>query len=209
MNNLNRIFANNLKYYMQKKNKNQKEVCTALKINTSSMSDYCNGKQYPRPDVIQKLADFFNIPVDYLITNQAQENNTSHQRYVKIPVLGYVKAGIPIEAIEDILGYEEIPETLAKTGEFFGLKIKGDSMYPILYDGDIVIVKRQTDIEHNSVGVILIDGHETTVKRIKKYDDAVALVAENPKYTSTFFTNNELDRLYIIGMVIESRRKFT
>lgn len=212
MNSLNRTFSNNLNYYIKKYKKTQKEICIALKINTSSMSDYCKGKQYPRPNVIQKLADYFNISTDDLITDKITNAQIlpkiERPKYVKIPVLGYIHAGEATNTPEHILGFEEITEELAKTGDFFGLKIKGDSMYPDLKEDDIVIVKKQSDVDSNSVVVALIDGTETTVKVIKKYDDAIALVAINPAYDNRFFTDKELNRLSIIGKVIESRRKF-
>ena len=78
--------------------------------------------------------------------NTPQQSQAIQAR--KIPVLGRVAAGIPINAITEIIDTEEISEELAKTGDFFALKIKGDSMEPRIVDGDVVIVKQQEDAEN-------------------------------------------------------------
>ena len=70
---------------------------------------------------------------------------------MRIPVLGRVVAGVPIEAVEDVLGYEEIPRRLASTGEFFALRVRGDSMLPTLRDGDTVIVEKQSELLEKKV----------------------------------------------------------
>lgn len=88
-------------------------------------------------------------------------------RGVRIPVLGRVVAGIPIEAVEEILDYEEITPELAATGEFFALKIRGHSMEPRMMEGDVVIVRKQEDVESGDVAIVLVNGNEATVKRVK------------------------------------------
>ena len=87
---------------------------------------------------------------------------------VSIPVVGRVAAGIPIDAIEEIIDREDIPSTLAKTGDFFGLRIKGDSMSPRIMNGDTVIVRRQDDAESDEIVIALINGHDGVCKKLKK-----------------------------------------
>ena len=90
----------------------------------------------------------------------------SSRKAVEIKVLGRVAAGIPLEAIEDVIDTEEIPQSLAKTGEFFGLQIHGDSMEPRMCEGDVVIVRQQDDAESGDIVIAMINGHDATCKRL-------------------------------------------
>ena len=99
---------------------------------------------------------------------------------VKVPVLGNVPAGIPIEAIQEIIGEEEIDRKTALSGEYFALKIKGASMEPRIFDGDIVIVKRQPNVENGQVAVVLINGEDATVKIVEKNEDGIIFSGNEP-----------------------------
>lgn len=127
---------------------------------------------------------------------------------VRIPILGKVVAGIPLEAITDIDGWEEISPKMASSGEYFALRIKGLSMEPKLHEGDIVIVKRQSDVESGDTAIILVDGEDATVKQIKKTKEGIMLIGLNiDVYPPHFYTNREIADLpvQIIGKVVESR----
>lgn len=129
---------------------------------------------------------------------------------VVIKVLGHVAAGIPISAIVDVIDTEEITEELARTGEFFGLKIKGNSMAPTICDGDIVIVRQQDDAESGDTIIATINGDEATCKRLRKYKDGIELISNNPAYDPFDFSNKDIleKPVKIIGKVVELRRKF-
>lgn len=128
---------------------------------------------------------------------------------IKIKIYGRV-AGIPLEAIEDVIDEEEIPEELARTGEFFGLRISGDSMEPDIHNGDTVIVKRQDDAESDEIVIALVNGNDGVCKRLKKYADSIALISLNPNYEPMYFNQEEIEEkpVKIIGKVVELRRKF-
>lgn len=136
------------------------------------------------------------------------ENEKPHG--VRIPVLGRVAAGIPIDAIEEVIDYEEISEKEARQGEYFGLQIKGDSMYPRILDGDVVIVKKQNYASNNDVVIVLVNGNEGTCKQFYKYDDHIELKPFNPMYQPMKFNKEEVNTLpvQIIGKVVELRGKF-
>ena len=129
---------------------------------------------------------------------------------VKINVLGRVAAGLPIEAVENIIDTEEISEEMAKTGDFFGLLIKGDSMTPSICNGDIVIVRQQDDAESNEVVIATINGTDAVCKRLRKYKDGIELLSNNPSYEPLNFSNEEIANkpVKILGKVVELRRKF-
>lgn len=127
-----------------------------------------------------------------------------------INVLGRVAAGIPIEAIEDVIDTEEISEEMAKTGEFFGLQIHGDSMEPKFSDGDVVIVRKQNDAESDDIVIAMVNGDDATCKKLKKYSDGIALISSNPAYDPIYFSKKEIEEkpVRIIGRVVELRAKF-
>lgn len=129
---------------------------------------------------------------------------------VTIPVVGRVAAGIPIEAAEHIIDNEEISPKMAANGEFFGLKIKGNSMEPKISDGDVVIVRKQDDAESGDIVIALINGDEGVCKRLKKYNDSIALISTNPEYDPMIFSKEEVETkpVQIIGKVVELRAKF-
>ena len=134
----------------------------------------------------------------------------STRKGVQIKVYGRVSAGIPLEMIEDVIDIEEISEDMARTGNFFGLRIKGDSMTPDICDGDTVIIRQQDDAESGDIVIATINGDEATCKRLRKYKDGIELIAINPSYGTLEFSNEEITRkpVKILGKVVESRRKF-
>lgn len=138
------------------------------------------------------------------------DSRYSKKKGVTINVLGRVAAGIPIEAIENIIDTEEITEELARTGTFFGLQIHGDSMIPNICDGDVVIVRQQEDAETGDIVIATVNGTDATCKRLRKYKDGIELIANNPTYEPMDFSNQEIleKPVRIIGKVIELRRKF-
>ncbi len=199
-------FVKQLKKYMTIKKKSQKDISNELGIPTTTVSNWYLGKKYPRPDSMQKLADYFGIKMEELISD-----NSTIKTGVKIPVLGTVIAGIPITAIEEILDYEEISESLAKTGDFYALKIKGTSMEPKMSEGDIVIVRQQNYVENNQIAIVLINGDEATVKQVRYRNDGIELIGFNSYvYPPTFYTKEQILNLpiQIIGKVVELRAKF-
>lgn len=130
---------------------------------------------------------------------------------LRIPVLGYVAAGIPIEAIEDIIDYEELdPKEYRDGAEYFGLQIKGASMEPRFTDGDVVIVRKQPDVDSGQIGIVCINGDHATCKKIKKTPEGVMLISTNPAYEPIFYSNEEIASIpiTILGRVVELRAKF-
>ena len=138
------------------------------------------------------------------------DDQPTTKKGVVINVLGRVAAGIPIEAIENVINTEEITEELACTGDFFGLQIRGDSMIPNICDGDIVIVRQQNDAESGEIVIATVNGTDATCKRLRKYSGGIELISNNPSFAPMDFTNQEIIEkpVKIIGKVVELRRKF-
>lgn len=163
-----------------------------------------------RRDKIAKIADALGVSPAYLMGWNEKTRSTPTNNPRLIPVYGSVPAGIPIEAIEDIIDYEEITEEMARCGEYFGLIIKGDSMIPDLKEKDVVIVRKQEDAESGDIVIALVNGNDACCKRLMKYAGGVQLLSNNPAYEPMMFTYDEdnTEPIRIIGKVVESRRKY-
>ncbi len=137
--------------------------------------------------------------------------SSDRRKIARIPVLGRVAAGIPIEAIENIEDYEErYISVLEDPHDYFALRIVGHSMEPRIWDGDVVIAKKMADVDSGSVAVVFVDGEDATVKQIKKSDEGITLIGWNPSvYTPKFYTWAEVEKLpvQILGIVKEVRGK--
>lgn len=187
----------------------QKEVADLLGVDRTTYVKYETGKSEPTFETLRRLADYFEVTSDYLIgtVNACHPTSTG----VQIPVLGEVRAGLPIEAVENIIDYEEIDAELARGGEYFALRIVGDSMEPRIREGDVVIVRKQPDIESGEIGIVLVNGDSATVKKVVKHEDGISLIAYNTAaYPPHFYTKKEISTLpvTIIGKVVELRAKF-
>ncbi len=185
-----------------------KELADYIKVAESTMSLYESGKREPDFKTLLAISERLDVSVDYLLGNDISP--THAKKGVKIPVYGSVAAGVPIEAITDIDDYEEIPEDMARTGEFAALKIKGDSMEPRFTEGDVVIVRIQETIENGEIAIVFVNGDEATCKKIKKTPDGIMLISTNPAYEPMFYSNREIADLpvRIWGKVVELRAKF-
>ena len=160
---------------------------------------------------IEQLSQLFNVKPSELMRIRKEDVNEYYQDMeetsgIKIPVLGKVAAGIPIEMIEDIVDYEEIPSSMTKTGDYFALQVKGDSMQPRICEGDVLIIKKQDDAESGDIVIATVDGQDATCKRLMKYAEGISLISLNQKYDPMFFSNS--DDVKIIGKVVENRQKF-
>jgi hypothetical protein len=202
------IFSKKLKYYLKLRNKTQLDLAKAIGVSNTTINNYVKGYNTPRMDKIDKICNYLNIERSNLLEDKEENNNTSHG--IKIPVLGTVAAGIPISAVEDILDYEEIPQSWQNQGEFFGLKIKGDSMEPRMESGDVVIVKQQSDANSGDTVIVLVNGDDATCKRLEKTDNGIMLVSTNPKYPPMFYSLEDIQTkpVVILGKVVELRQKY-
>ena len=164
----------------------------------------------PSMATIKKAANGMFMSFDELF-NQLDDNKVRMaKKAIRIPVLGNVDAGIPIEAIEDVIDYEEISEELAHTGDFFALKIKGDSMEPRICNGDVVIVRKQNYAESGDLVIVLVNGDSATCKKLAKFPSGIRLIPFNQTYEAMFYSNEEIENkpVRIIGRVVENRQKY-
>ena len=165
-----------------------------------------------RSDRVVDIASYFGVSTDYILTgkNGTLERVQLENEPCIIKVLGRVAAGFPIEASEDVIGEEMITSKMAESGEYFGLRISGNSMEPEIHHGSIVIVRQQDDVENGDIAIVLINGGEATCKKVEKFDNGIMLVPFNKEYPEKFYTNEEIENLpvRILGKVVEQRKKY-
>lgn len=205
------MFKDALKELRTKHKLTQEELATKIGLAKSTISMYENGNREPNMEQLEAFADYFNVSMNYLHgKHQEIIPVKAKTKGVKIPVLGEVAAGVPIEAVEDVLDYEEITPELASTGDFFALQIRGDSMEPRFCTGDVVIVRQQPHIETGEIAVVLVNGNAATVKKIQKSEAGIMLIPSNHAYEPKFYSNAEIQNLpiQILGKVVELRAKF-
>ena len=199
----------NLKEIRQSKKISQQKLADKIGVSRSTIAMWETGGSQPDNDNLKILADYFQVSTDYLLGNSPKET-TKNKKGIKIPVLGRVQAGIPVDAIEEIIDYEEITEEMAAQGDYFGLVIRGQSMMPRMVEGDVIIVRKQSDVDSGDIAVVLVNGNDATVKKIRKTESGIELVPLNPSFDIIYYTNEEIETLpvSIIGKVIELRGKF-
>ena len=222
-------FSDRLKKAMSDKQMKQVDLCNKTGIDKALISNYLSGKYKAKQDKLHKLAIALDVSEGWLMgydvdmdrewfeEKEPSEISIDNARYIetttktiKIPVLGKVPAGVPIEAIQDILGYEEIPASMLKSGNnYFALKIDGDSMYPDYKTGDIIIIRQQNDCNSGDDCVVMVNGDDATFKRVIKQEKSIILKPLNNNYDPYYFDEYEIltKPVKIIGIAIEVRRK--
>ncbi|MDU3215669.1 MAG: XRE family transcriptional regulator, partial [Negativicoccus succinicivorans] len=169
----------------------------------SSIAKIESGERDITRDKVVLLAAALGVTPSYLMGWTDEESGQPQSQptpgAVRIPVLGRVAAGLPISAQEDIIDWEEIPAVWEESGEYFALQIQGDSMTPRICSGDVVIVRKQNDVETNDLAIVLVNGDDATLKRVKKQENGITLIANNVAvYEPHFYTNEEVKRLPIV-----------
>lgn len=169
----------------------------------ATISRYASGEiTGVKRSTIVKLADFFKVSPAWLAGFSDKKYDDFNTKQ-SLPLLGIVKAGYDYLANENIISYVSADIKVSDIENCYALKVTGDSMEPVLYEDDIVIVHKQNDVENGQVAIILIDGEEATIKKVIKYDDYVELIAFNSYYPPKKLTKS--DNFKIIGKVIEGR----
>lgn len=216
--------ADNIKNIREKYNLTQDELGAIAGVSGGAVSTWERGTAEPRMGAIQKISDKLGISKSEVIGEPmfieadkifkdlvVCENRSEYKVHPPnhIPIYGTIPAGIPIAAIQDIEGYEEIDPSMLRGGKrYFGLKVKGNSMYPMFMEGDTIIVRQQPDCESGQVCAVRVNGDDATLKKVIKQGGTTILQPLNPEYEPMFFVSApEEPSLEIMGVVVEIRRK--
>lgn len=195
-------FEEMLKQFRQRLGLSQAELAQRLGLGASTISMYEAGKRQPDFKTEEAIADFFGVDIDTL----RGRNKSKPER--TIPVYDRVAAGIPLEAIDNIVDYEEIPAHWV--GEYAGFRVKGDSMTPRIQEGDYLIVRKQSDADSGDIVIAFVNGEDATVKKLIKQENGITLQPFNPAYEPMYFSNEQIEQLPVTiwGKVVENRQKF-
>ena len=149
--------------------------------------------------------DIYNSFSPSIIKGGLDKDNISSDE-IEIPILGKIAAGTPVEAIQNEVSRIPLPNNLEKNGQYFGLKVQGDSMIDAgINEGDTVIIKRSDTADNGKIVVALIDEQEAMLKRIRRKGKTVALESANRNYETKIFGP---DRVKVQGVLVSLYRNF-
>lgn len=208
---INKYVADKIKYYRIQRNLSQEEVAEELETSAVNISRYENGERKTNQDILFKLSQLFGVSInDFFPPVDNAKFIDLISNTIKIPVLGFIKAGVPIEAQEDIIDYVDIPAVWTKGGkDFYALKISGDSMTPKYNEGDIVIFEQTKDYEagKNKDCAVMVNCTECTFKKVFIDEQGITLQPYNMNYEPMRFTKEQAISLpiTIVGIAKEKR----
>ena len=195
--------AKNIKRLMALNQVNATDVCTALGFKAPTFSDWVNAKTYPRIDKIEAMSNYFGVSKADLVEEQLPSDAISYAPTQRIPILGRISAGLPLYADEQIEGYTYTD--LNHGGEYFALRVHGDSMDALgIKEGYLVIVRRQDYVDNGTICVVLVGDNEATMKRFYQDGDTVTLMPQstNPKHMPQIY-NLKYTPIHIIGKIVK------
>ncbi|MGM7635671.1 LexA family protein [Bacillus sp. Hm123] len=199
------IFSENLQRVLNERKVDQRVLADHLQVTEASVSQWVQGKKYPRIDKIQRMADFLNVSKSELIeeiTSVPANLKFSSPKLVKIPILGTIACGDPILAEENFKGWRHESEEFVPIGNVAYLECQGNSMEPTIPDGSLVLIREQPDVENGEIAAVLVNGDtEATLKRVKKQDGMVILMPDNPSHQPYIITESNPAR--IIGKAMK------
>lgn len=203
---------NRIKELRKQKNIKQTQLADILNVSQGTLSSWETGRYDIGNDDLRKLAAFFGVTTDYLLGRDI--DITKLPGYLgpvtenkKVPIIGSVKCGPNGLAFEYLEGYVLVDDSF--TGEIIAFHCKGDSMKDMgINDGDIAIVRKQDDVENGEVAVVIVNGDEGTLKRVRKFDGGIILLPANSNYKERVFTGEDLNLVKIVGKVLEIRKRF-
>lgn len=200
-------FSENLNRFLKVHGENQSDLCALCGVSSSTASGWCNGTIMPRMDKVQEIADHFGCRISDLVENQVSLPPDAIpidlSKYHQIPILGHISAGLPLYAEEHIEGYTLTD--LNGGAEYFALRVHGDSMNALrINDGDVIIVRRQEEVEQGEIAVVLVGGEDATVKRFYTTDSTVTLMPQstNPEHKPQLYDLSKT-AIRVLGKVVK------
>lgn len=203
-------FGDKLRQAMEKAEMNATELSEKTGISKSTISRYLSGGYIAKQRNLLKLSRALRVDPKFLFSDAVEELDANLEVY-RIPVVGKVVAGTPIDAIENITDYIRVTNPAAADGSYYALHITGASMEPEMREGDLVIVHKQDYFDSGDICIVLVNGNEATVKKVQKNESGITLIGFNPVvYPPHFYNAHEVESLpvRIIGKVEEIRRKY-
>jgi repressor LexA len=203
------MFWKNFLGLCEKNGKSPNYVAKDLGIASGTITNWKKGSE-PQPIKLKKIADYFGVSVEYLRGEPERQPDGSEvisldQRNLRmVPLFETVSAGFGAYASEDIQDYMPVYfHNLTEAAQTICIKVRGDSMYPKIEDGDIIQVHKQESVDDGSIAVVLLDGDEGLVKKVQYTSDGVDLISMNPMYPPMRFDGMDARRVRVVGLVTQ------
>lgn len=208
-------FSDRFKQLRKEHDLTQQALADRLEISKSSVNMYERGEREPNFQTLEAIADLFNVDMDYLLGKSHVPSRAAELLPLepfapthKIPILGRIRAGLPLYAEEHVEGYTFTE--LNGGAEYFALRVTGDSMNAArIGDGDTLVVRRQECVENGEIAVVLVGDDEATVKRFYKAGHTVTLMPQstNPVHKPQIYDTRKTS-IRIVGLVVQSMITF-
>ncbi len=197
------MFGEKLRSLRKERNMTQVDLAKALGLDKSSIAKYESAGIIPSVETLQKIAAFFNVSIDYLLNAQLYDINN----IFNVEIIGTVVAGRDGIATYEFLGVSQAININDKE-EYKYLKVRGDSMSPQIMEGDLALVRLQSDVDSGDLAVVIIDGEEGVIKKIQKTENSISLISFNPMYETRVFVGKDMAKIRIFGKVVKVERSY-
>ncbi len=191
-----------IKEYKERTGVRDSEIARRMNVSRSTATRWSSGEiKRVNKETLDRLSSMIGYNIEPVLKGMDIS--------IKLPILGYAKAGYDLFAEENYLGEEETSLEDRKNGDYY-LKVSGDSMKGVgIVDGSLVLVRQCSTVNSGEIGVILI-GDEVTIKRVIRKDKVLILEAANPDVESRYFSAKEIREypVQIIGRVISCKTYF-
>ncbi|MCO8193251.1 MULTISPECIES: LexA family transcriptional regulator [Anaerofustis] len=195
------MFGEKLRALRKKNNMTQVDLAKALDLDKSSIAKYESAGIIPSVDTLQKIASLFKVSIDYLLNAQLYDINN----IVNVEIIGTVVAGRDGIATYEFLGVSQAININDKE-EYKYLKVRGESMSPQIMEGDLALVRLQSDVDSGDLAVVIIDGEEGVIKKVQKTENSISLISFNPMYETRVFVGKDMEKIMIFGKVVKVER---
>lgn len=194
-----------IKYLRESRGLSQEQLAESIGVDRTTIVKYETGASKPTRN-LQKIADFFHVSTDYLLERDAGLFELNEKK--RVPVIGSVRCGAGGPAYEYIDEYIAVDDSY-RADEMRGFRAEGDSMEPVILDGDICLVHLQAEVPDGAIAVVVIDGEEGTIKcvHVDRERGVITLQPKNPRHETRYFFGPDGAKVHIVGQVVEIRRK--
>ena len=205
-------FSSKLSRLMNENETTDKTLAEYVGVSRQAIYRWRNGSK-PSYDKVSKIAEFYDLPIVYFEDDFEKKNFGTINKILNhgsmVPIVGRIQAGYPVESFDDIEGYVSIPTGLLYSDDLFALTVVGDSMMPLVMDGDIIICDRNIQNINNKICAVTLDG-ESTLKRVRLDSNGVTLIPTNPMYNEIRLSNKKAEEknFHIDGVLVQMIRNF-
>lgn len=196
------MFSKKLRNLRKEAGITQVELSKILSLDKSSIAKYESAGIIPSVETLKKISNFFNVSLDYLLDYNNKDNDST-----EVEIIGTVKAGVNGISTYEFLGTSKA-NNINNSRKYKYLKVRGDSMSPQILENDLALVRLQPDVESGNLAVVIIDGEEGVIKKVRKGSNSISLISFNPLYEPRVFLGKEMDRLKIFGKVVKIERDY-